>query len=185
MLGGAGNVRCGVGRCGAWRAGRAFNGQPYPYTQSGTGPFAWSIATDDPGGANGSYAWKFASDSVWHRCGHDGPPTLSDAPEGAYTVLIADDVSLDWYAGRGLFNSGWTQPCRDATVGNPPVPSAQSTLYVDHTPPTVSAPTVLVADRKALVSATFDDAVSGVARSRGAQVTARPSTTFRSFNGAT
>jgi hypothetical protein len=154
------SVVLGVSAAGAQAA--HFNGAPYAYTKSGVGPFVWSIATDDPGGANGSYAWKFASDSLWHRCGHDGLPTVSGVPEGAYTVLIADDVDLDWYNARGIAFSGATQPCFDANAGSPPVPSAQSTLYVDHTPPTVSAPTVVVADRKALVSATFADALSGV-----------------------
>jgi hypothetical protein len=104
-----------------------------------------------------------STESVWHRCGKDYPASLSDLPEGRYSVTIADDVSLEWYNARGLAFSGWTQPCWDnPTTYAPTTSTTTSLLYVDGTPPTVSEPRVVSSGFEAVVSVDAGDEVAGV-----------------------
>lgn len=85
-----------------------FIAQPPTYVRSGAGSFEWQFRSSSPGTSTGSFAYRLSTESVWHRCANDNPPRLSDLPEGAYSVTIADDISLDWYNARGLLFSGFT-----------------------------------------------------------------------------
>src|SRR4051812_9934357 len=95
-------------------------GHPPTYVQSGAGPFEWQIRTSSAGTSTGGVAYKLSTESVWHRCNKDLPPRLSNLPDGAYSITIADDISLDWYNARGLLFSGFTQPCWDSPTTSAP-----------------------------------------------------------------
>ncbi len=56
---------------------------------------------------------------------------MTNLPDGSYTVLIADDINLEYFNARGLFYSGHTAPC--ATT-DPPVTAITSYTF------TVGAP---------------------------------------------
>jgi hypothetical protein len=140
-----------------------FTGQPFTYQQAGAGPFQWTYRSSDPDGPQGTVAYKLSTEANWHRCSRDGPaPALTNLAEGKYTIDIADDIGLDWYAARGLFYSGFTQPCFDSPPAAPNAAVTEGVLYVDSTPPTVTAPNVIVADKTVQVSSTITESLSGV-----------------------
>lgn len=141
----------------------SFTAQPPTYVQSGAGPFEWRFVSSDPGGPDGSYAYKLGTENVWHRCGKDYPAMLSGLPDGVYSVTIANDIDLDWYAARGMARDGVTQPCWDnPTATGPDAATTTSMLYVDGAPPTVSEPRVVASGNQAIVSVDAADGISGV-----------------------
>jgi len=142
--------------------GAYFTTQPSAYARSGAGPFSWGFASDSP--LDTQYGWtayKLSTEELWHRCTNGVGPQLRDLPDGVYTVDIADDVDLDWAIRRNIFNSGFTQPCRDTVPQPPQTAWTRSALIVDSVPPAVSSP-VVTAGRSVHVHSTITDELSGV-----------------------
>jgi hypothetical protein len=129
-----------------------FTAQPPLYVQSGAGPFEWSFESSFVGGP---VAYKLSTEPAWHRCQPDGVATLSGLPEGRHSVTIADDD----------LQCGDPSPAPDG----PAAATGVAELVVDHTPPVIPEPAVLVRARPTqppqtlvTVSAAIADALSGV-----------------------
>jgi hypothetical protein len=121
---------CPLGATGTAQAAH-FTALPQAlFVQSGAGPFEWTFASDDPADPAGPVAYKLSTEEAWHRCVADGAASLSDLPEGRYTVTIADDP----------------QPCSPdiPTVLGPPTATEISELVVDGTPPVIDEPLVTI-----------------------------------------
>jgi hypothetical protein len=55
----------------------------------------------------GYVGYELSTENTWHRCvGHSGTATLSNVPDGVYTITIADGISGDWLITNGLGSSG-------------------------------------------------------------------------------
>lgn len=155
----------------AWTAGAASAAiftsyPPDQFNQSGIGPFTWNWRSSDPSGPYGGNAYSVSTESGWHRCAN-GTLTLSDLPDGAYRVTIADDISINWWAAQGQGNSGHTAPCKEhwTTAPEGKVQTFDE-IVVDSRPPEVSSPLVDSLFQTVHVSVTANDATSGIQRFR-------------------
>lgn len=115
-------------------AGAYFTSKPPSASSSGTGPFLWSF-TSGSSGLYGAVAYKLSTDIAWHRCTQVHNVTLANLPDGTYSMMIADDVDLDYAAAHGLYNSSFTQqPCKEQPPPEPFMPISVSSLVIDSTP---------------------------------------------------
>lgn len=138
----------------------SFSSQPAEYQRSGSGPFQWSFVTNGSG-ADSGVAYDVSTESGWHRClAGIQNVSLSGLPDGRYTVAISDDLSINWYASMGQLYSGVLAPCGGSSA--PADAPVESVMYVDSTPPVVTLPAVVVADRTVQVSSVISDGLSGV-----------------------
>jgi hypothetical protein len=88
---------------------------PSPTTTNGAGPFTWSFHADaEPGSAYSWLAYKLSTEPYWHRCTQKEVVTIENLPIGTYSLEISDDINLDNFNSRGLYNSGFTQPCKES-----------------------------------------------------------------------
>jgi hypothetical protein len=114
-----GRIRCGVvaaaitlfGCCPGACFAATFYETPPTANPSGAGPFTFAARSDGGAGPNGWIAYKIPGGD-WQRCQHTSAqfsvPSLAD---GTYTVMIADDISLDYWGNIGQLYSGHTAGC--------------------------------------------------------------------------
>jgi PKD domain len=145
----------------------SFDYTPVRISTSGMGPFSWGFTSSE--GEDSEYGWvgyELSSESEWHRCiGYSTNVSLSNVPDGAYTVTIANDLSGDWLLLHGLSFSGLAEQCTH-TSDAPSKPATSDTIYVDSTPPEVSSPRVLVAGKQVTLLVSASDATTGIASFR-------------------
>ena len=140
-----------------------FQQTPATYNQSSAGPFTYFFRSTTPE-SHSWVAWKFSTEEYWHRCQQPSAVSLSDLPDGRYSIEITDDINTSWYAARGQLYGGHTAPCR---TDPPPSPDhglgyATHSFYVDSEPPSVGSPGVVQNGREVLVSVDATDATTGV-----------------------
>jgi hypothetical protein len=60
---------------------------------SGAGPFRWVVESSDPDGEMGDVAYRLSTDppEVWHRCQRVVEVSLSNLPEGTYSIEAMND----------------------------------------------------------------------------------------------
>lgn len=134
-----------------------------PDFTSGAGPFDWSFETSsNPTGYEGWVGYKLSTEPTWHRCvgASSFNVQLANLPDGTYSIAIADDVNEEYLAANGTFNSS-LNTCGNPSLG-PPGAISQDTITIDSTPPTVSAPQVIVAGSMAQISVEATDSGTGV-----------------------
>src|SRR4051794_9985635 len=84
-----------------------FTAMPPLYSQNG-GPFVFAFRTQGQGESLG-VSYKLSTEPSWHRC-LSGPQTRTVGPlaDGRYTITIADDISVNYWASIGQGQSGHT-----------------------------------------------------------------------------
>lgn len=118
-------------------SGATFYQQPPVSNPSGTATYQFQVHSDGGAGGNGAAAYKVPGGD-WQRCKPSGTQfTMSDLADGTYTVLIADDINLTYWAAQGQLYSGHTAGC-DTT--DPPVTAITSYTFTVGAPPTAPAP---------------------------------------------
>lgn len=120
--------------------GATFSQQPPATNPSGTATYPFQVRSDGGGGANGGIAYQVPGGD-WQRCKPTNTQfTMTNLPDGTYTVLIADDISLDYWAAMGQLYSGHTAPC-DTT--DPPATAITAYTFSvgTQTPPAPAPPT--------------------------------------------
>jgi hypothetical protein len=116
---------------------------PPPTTTSGAGPFTWSFRADAEAGSAYSWlAYKLSTEPYWHRCTRTEVVTIQNLPVGTYSLEISDDVNLDNFNARGLYNSGFTQPCKESPPPESTFARRVSTFSVIAPPVVTMPPTV-------------------------------------------
>lgn len=117
----------------------SFDSTPPTDNQSGAGPFNFAARSGGGDGENGWLAYKLPTEPGWHRCQHPNPVqfSMSNLPDGKYTVQIADDINKDYWAARGQLYSGHTTGC-DTT--DPPSTSITSYTFTVNSQPTQEPP---------------------------------------------
>lgn len=104
--------------------GATFSQRPPSTNPSGTATYQFMVRSDGGDGENGGVAYKIPG-GAWQRCKPSNTQfTMTDLPDGSYTVLIADDISLEYWNARGLLYSGHTAPC-----ATPDPPATTITSY--------------------------------------------------------
>jgi hypothetical protein len=91
----------------------SFDTTPPATSPSGTTSFPFTIRSTGGSGDNGWVAYKLPTETGWHRCQHPNPVSFSlgALADGTYTVYIADDINVDWWAAQGQLYSGHTAGC--------------------------------------------------------------------------
>jgi hypothetical protein len=91
--------------------GATFYQQPPSANPSGPANYDFMVHSDGGGGENGAVAYKLP-DGSWQRCQPSNTQfTMSNLPDGTYTVLIADDININYWAALGQLYSGHTAGC--------------------------------------------------------------------------
>jgi hypothetical protein len=145
-------------------AGATFDFTPATYNQRGDGPFSYSVRSSRTGDY-GWVAWKFSTEQYWHRCQHPGAEaSLSNLPDGQYTIEATDDINVTWWAAQGQLYSGTVQ---NGCFRDPPrIPAGLGytthSFYVDTAPPSVGPPMVVRNGLQVLTSVDATDATTGV-----------------------
>jgi hypothetical protein len=136
-----------------------FSFVPPLYSNDGAGPFYYSFESSSA--ASGPYGWvayKLSTEPDWHRCLYTGRVTLSNLPDGVYSITISDDFNVENYAARGQYD------VPGGCSGEPPAGFARSShsFYVDTLPPLVGVPAVTTNDKTTQITVAASDESTGI-----------------------
>lgn len=134
-----------------------FTGTPSPYSSSGSGPFEWQFASDDPSLAGG-LAYNLSSTTGWERCRDAAVVSIGDLADGEYTLTVKGDYSPGYHTANGL---ELPAECLSSEDPGGSVLATRS-FVVDSVRPSISVRRVLIAGLEVGVEVTAVDAATGI-----------------------
>ena len=133
-----------------------FTRTPPPYSSSGSGPFEWQFASDDPG-LTGGLAYSVSGATGWERCRDAATVSIGDLPDGEYALTVKGDYGAAYHAANGL---ELPPECLSGADPGGPV-LATSSFEVDSVAPSINVRRVLIAGLEVGVEVTAVDAATG------------------------